>query len=159
MIRRYYLHFFIVLALVWLAGACSQNHDPTTQPTSRVGQIAVHGRIFLLSVEEAQKAVINLANVGTIPKDDAVRVMEIFKQIGETSQKLASALTLVGEATSAENQATALSNVSLILTSISNLLDSSLIPIGDQSARQAIATLIQGVNKALIELSIQLTRD
>lgn len=143
----------LIIPLLLVVASCAPKSI-----TSVEGNVAFHAKNVLDVVEEAQKALISLTEQGAVEKEAAVEVMKSFKEVGQAGQQLTGVLRAIDSLTAGAERDAKLAEVREILLKISSLLQSSLVPIGNQEARAQIAGLITQVNQTLLTISMELAQ-
>jgi hypothetical protein len=160
--KRQHLPVVVLLAFVATMSTAATCNTQVTKENSVEGKIAVYGIKISDGVKAISTAVRGLESAGTVPTLQAGQVIKITAQIQEhvltLSEMLGSYDALTASAQSGEAGATLIAKIQTELNRIAALSTAILVPIGQEAAREQLATLVGTINQTLVNLSIELAK-
>lgn len=162
--RRCYLEVLLLIFLSMLAANCATKLPPNIQAEGQMAQQArqliVLAGVVLDSVDLMTEQRLALSPPGKAEaiKADARAAIMVIRDVGLAGQQLAEVLKVVDLAKEPGTRLDAIQAAQGLLRTISGLLSSGSLRVGDEATRMAVAKLLGPVSDLVLQMALLLPR-
>lgn len=146
----------ILALLLFTTAGCSQVQHPRFPELSPEGKVAVIGRQFVAATSEAATSIDTLIISGVLTREQGVAVLTRLRPVGTEAQRLAAVLVVIDEARTDAARNAGLAQAVALIRTLQRHVGSAAIPIGSESGRERVTTLLSGLADLLLSISLVL---
>lgn len=145
---------FALLLLV--VTSCSSMQHPRFPELSPEGKVAVIGRQFVAATSAAVTSIDTLITSNILTKEQGVAVLTRLRPVGTEAQRLAAVLLVIDEARTDTERNTGLAEAVALIRTLQRHVGSAAIPVGSDSGRERVTTIMGALADLLISISLVL---
>jgi hypothetical protein len=144
-------HILISLLATGLITGCAPKLPPNTT-LNPIAKTAVYGRQFVIAGNGVLRGLDEVMASGVLPRDVGLQILQVMKQAGEQSSRLADALKSIDASVSTADRSTGIALAKSIVAGIQKLLDDAVIRI-PASAKSIVSSILATFSTLLADFN------